>query len=88
MSVEVDTMKHVAEEDLAPAPPKLRVADRCDAGACGAQAYVVTMHTTEQRTLPLLWCAHHFTEHEDALAPQVVVDNRDDLTKRPSEVHA
>ena len=67
-----------------PAPEyELRVADRCDAGRCGAQAYVVTEHDAG----PLFWCGHHFQAHP-GLVPLVVVDNRDHLTKRETGDHA
>jgi len=39
---------------------ELNHADRCD--QCGAQAYART--EALDTTLPLLWCAHHFTENE------------------------
>jgi hypothetical protein len=42
--------------------PDLLVADRCD--RCGAQAYVTVRLAGGQL---LLFCAHHFTEHEAAL---------------------
>lgn len=57
--------------------PTLRVADRCDAGRCGAQAFVVTAHN-EGKNL-LLWCKHHFEDRQDDLAPFVVLDRRDAL---------
>lgn len=38
---------------------KLTAADRCD--RCGAQAYV---HVELPSGLELLFCAHHFREHE------------------------
>lgn len=39
---------------------ELTHSDRCD--QCGAAAWVKT--ESYYSTLPLLWCAHHFTEHE------------------------
>ena len=44
----------------------LTAQDRCD--RCGAQAYAKTAHTAET----LLWCAHHFRKHEQALTPFLV----------------
>ncbi|WP_149204622.1 DUF7455 domain-containing protein [Actinotalea subterranea] len=45
-------------------PAELTRADRCD--SCGAQAYVrATIHTADG--LSLLFCGHHFRDHELAL---------------------
>lgn len=49
----------------------LTAADRCD--RCGARAVVVTDHDGTH----LLWCGHHFTEHEDALVMRIVLDQRE-----------
>ena len=72
----------------APAPDieefDLRVADRCDAGSCGAQAHVVTMHHAG----PLMWCAHHAAKYNVAEYGQIVADTRDTLTKRETGDHA
>lgn len=57
----------------------LTAADRCD--RCGAQAYVVTEHGDAA----LLWCAHHFVQHEDKLAGAVLFDARDLLNGRSEE---
>lgn len=56
----------------------LRVSDRCE--RCGAQAFVITMHEAG----PLLWCAHHYNAHEDALGALKVLDRRDRLNTSPS----
>jgi major membrane immunogen (membrane-anchored lipoprotein) len=57
-------------------PPRLLSDyDRCD--RCGAQAYVqVTLHSGQ-----LLFCAHHYQEHETRLRPiaTAVLDERDRL---------
>jgi hypothetical protein len=42
-------------------PLPLLARDRCD--RCGAQAHVATRHEGGE----LLWCCHHFTEHEAEL---------------------
>lgn len=47
----------------------LTVADRCD--RCGAQAHARTAHGKST----LLWCAHHYREHSDALAPNLIAIN-------------
>ncbi len=44
--------------------PALLATDRCD--RCGAQAYV---RVTLAGGGDLLFCAHHFREHEDRLRP-------------------
>lgn len=40
--------------------------DRCD--RCGAQAFARTRHSHGF----LLWCAHHYREHESVLADHLV----------------
>lgn len=40
--------------------------DRCD--RCGAQARARTVHENG----PLLWCGHHFQQHEEPLTPMLV----------------
>jgi hypothetical protein len=50
--------------------PKLTATDRCS--RCGAQAFVRTMHESGD----LLWCCHHYAEHEVILRPLKVVDER------------
>ncbi len=47
---------------VAPSPPKLTAADRCD--RCGAQAY---LRVQLQSGGELLFCAHHAREHGDKL---------------------
>ena len=59
----------------APFMTELKATDRCD--RCGAQAYVVTDHG---KAGELLWCVHHFTENEAALAGRIVLDARKTLT--------
>jgi hypothetical protein len=51
---------------------------RCD--RCGAQAFVATQHGKSE----LLWCAHHFTEHEKKLADAKVVDDRSKINSKAS----
>lgn len=53
----------------------LDATDRCD--RCGAQAYVATAHPAAL----LLWCGHHFAEHESRLAEFVAVDERHRLVE-------
>ena len=48
----------------------LTALDRCD--RCGAQAYVVTTHEAGE----LMFCAHHFAEHEKFLGRRKVLDQR------------
>ena len=57
------------------APELLALDDRCD--RCGSQAYV----RVELATGALLFCAHHFQEHESRLRQVAarVVDERDRL---------
>lgn len=42
--------------------------DRCD--RCGALAIAATRHAPGAE--PLLWCGHHFREHEEKLTPLLV----------------
>lgn len=51
----------------------LSAVDRCT--RCGAQALVLTVHDHGE----LLWCSHHYQEHEAALAPLKVLDIRTTL---------
>lgn len=51
----------------------LNAQDRCD--RCGAQAYVRTVHEYDDTMTYLLWCAHHFGEHESVLGPLTVTNN-------------
>lgn len=56
----------------------LTAQDRCD--RCGAQAYVRTVHEDQQRGyLTLLWCAHHWRQHQEVLWSNVVRDETDRL---------
>jgi len=60
---------------------QLTTTDRCD--RCGAQAYAKT-RSTEGREL--LWCGHHFTFHEAALADKahvVEADEREFINAMP-----
>lgn len=66
----------------------LDATDRCD--RCGAQAYVAIGSTAVNE--PLLFCAHHYREHEPALKEQGfgqdehhIIDERDLLTKSEGE---
>lgn len=53
-------------QTLAPTSAPLTAQDRCD--RCNAQAYVrVTLPSGE-----LLFCAHHWSRHEDALRPKAI----------------
>lgn len=52
---------------------RLTAADRCS--RCDGQAYVKTAHVAGD----LLWCGHHFREHQDALSNFVVIDERSRL---------
>lgn len=65
-----------------PRMENLRVADRCDAGGCPAQAFVrVAVGEGD-----LDFCAHHFNEHGTALAEAgwaVLIDNRDTINRKP-----
>ena len=48
-------------------------ADRCD--RCGAQAIARTVHDPMwdgQASTELLWCMHHYREHEARLTPTLV----------------
>ena len=74
---DIDTL--IAPEVEVPPMKALTAQDRCD--RCGAQAYVVTKHEAG----PLLWCKHHADMVEDQLLAQIVVDNRKDLLKRPTD---
>lgn len=59
--------------------------DRCD--RCGAEAFVATAHESGM----VLWCGHHYREHEPALSAdprvKVVADETARLTVRETEVH-
>lgn len=56
----------------------LKIADRCD--RCGAQAFVITQHEDSE----LLWCAHHYRQHEGKLATAKVLDARSTINKEAS----
>ena len=58
---------------------ELTALDRCD--QCVAQAFV------EVHVAPcaLLFCAHHYGEHELALLPYPVNDQRDRINAAPSQ---
>lgn len=73
----------MADTVEAPAPEvpsmTLTALDRCD--RCGAQAFV----RYEFKAGELLFCAHHATEHDDALAAggaAKVLDSRETLNGR------
>jgi len=65
--------------------PILSVADRCD--GCGAQAYV---HVTLVGGGELLFCAHHWGRHSQALKDKTatVRDETERLTEVVSEPEA
>ncbi|KQO98934.1 hypothetical protein ASF30_11765 [Leifsonia sp. Leaf264] len=79
------------EATAAPEPKyKLSAHDRCDRKACGARAYAqVGIHTFNKAGEPivgeLLYCAHHYSQHEPALAARSsiasVVDEREALVE-------
>ncbi len=56
----------------------LNATDRCD--RCSAQAFVVTGHGR----LILMWCAHHFAQHEVELLDHVLHDQRGAINTAPS----
>ena len=58
---------------------ELTALDRCD--RCGAQAFV------EVHVAPcaLLFCAHHYHEHEPALFGYAVNDQRERINAAPSQ---
>lgn len=58
---------------------ELTAHDRCD--RCGAQAYVKVQFTPATAT-ELLFCGHHFADHEQALEEQayLISDQRGKLT--------
>lgn len=60
--------------------PVLRIADRCD--RCGAQAFALA----EVNGTELLFCGHHFAEHEDRLRAVAgrVVDERWRINEKPT----
>jgi len=64
-----------AEAPAAVLPGVLTLHDRCD--RCGSQAYVEVSLATGR----LLFCAHHYQEHEDRLRPvaTAVCDERERL---------
>ena len=62
--------------------PVLTKSDRCD--RCTAAAYVAVsvLVKAKDKNVALLFCAHHYVAHEQALyhAGAVVTDNRKELT--------
>lgn len=56
-------------------------ADRCD--QCGARALVVTTIPLERGTSDLMWCAHHYRQHQEPLLEIAcaVLDNTHILTE-------
>lgn len=63
------------------AAPVLSATDRCD--RCSAQAYVKVVLSGGS---DLLFCGHHWSQHEAALRPQAeaVVDETHRLTQAPA----
>lgn len=72
--LEIETVTDVTETiEL----PELEIADRCD--RCGARAYVRILFASET---PIDLCAHHYQEHEPAIAatgPRAIRDEREKL---------
>jgi hypothetical protein len=64
------------------AAPVLSATDRCD--RCAAQAYVRVVLTGGA---DLLFCGHHWSQHESALRPQAetIVDETHRLTQAPAD---
>jgi hypothetical protein len=66
----------------------LTVADRCD--RCGARAYVmVSVFVADSRHHELLFCAHHYQQHETQLmlsGARVLLDHRRQLQSQASLV--
>lgn len=61
----------------------LKIADRCD--RCGAQAFVLAV--SEDHGMDLMFCGHHYSRHEAALAGSgawVITDERWRINARPS----
>lgn len=49
----------------------LTLNDHCD--RCGVPALARTQHEIDPgKMVDLLWCGHHYRQHEDALAPYLV----------------
>jgi hypothetical protein len=72
-----------ATSSTAPAAEPFSSAQRCD--SCGAQAYVgvqVASDTFDEagkrKVVELLFCAHHYAEHEPALAASTATRGIDD----------
>lgn len=82
-----DAALAAAEAEASDEGYTLRLADRCDVGGCGAQAfYAVFMRAAH--AAPLLFCGHHSTKHEPALAaagPHRIVDQRHTINEKPSQ---
>lgn len=74
MSLSTPVDVEVTDVDTTPLTPQ----DRCD--RCGAQAFVRTTHDKSD----LLWCAHHFRQHEPELAEAKVVDDRAKINREAS----
>lgn len=76
MTVEAPTMTAAESPQI----PELRIADRCDHGQCGAQAFVITEHAGRH----LFWCAHHYHSLEELLFAHLVRDERETINPKPS----
>ena len=52
--------------------------DRCDTGDCGARAYVAVVFVAKEDTPELLFCGHHYGEHQEKLSASTVkvIDQR------------
>ncbi|WP_439117446.1 DUF7455 domain-containing protein [Nocardioides abyssi] len=66
--------KSQSVEKSAGRTPVMRHDERCD--RCGARAYVMTLHSGRA----LMWCSHHYNEHEEALREYLFIDAREALT--------
>jgi hypothetical protein len=67
--------------------PQLRPADRCDCGGCSAQAFYAVLFTADN-TEPLLFCRHHYLEHESAITaknPLAIRDDSHTLNEKPNQ---
>lgn len=62
-------------------PVQLKREDRCDMRDCGAQAFVQAVYPEGD----ILFCGHHFQEHEIEITRQAVVvcDHRDLINQKP-----
>jgi hypothetical protein len=81
-----DSIAQKAIEATAPRVATLTALDRCDACASGAERAYVRVTFTD--ATELLFCAHHYAEHEAAIAfhsPLEIVDERWQITQAEAE---